>query len=434
MLDIGRIAGAGVAYYVRGVVEDVAGPAAANAPGCWLGGGALGLGLGGTVEPGSLREVLDGRDPRTGSTLHAGPRRLSGRDLVLRPPKSVSLVYGLAEGSVSTAVADAHGRAAAGAIGYLDRALVGAATRTQGPVPADAGLVAAAFCHTTSRADDPLLHTHAVTANLTRLVDGTWAGLDGLALFAHARAAAALYQAALRHELTRELGVRWRPVDGGIAEIDGVPSRVVRAFSRRRGQIEAAVGAGAERSARAALIATLETRPSASGAGVLDLRETWRSRALELGFGPRALHAVLHRAVHDRAAGAELDQAARAVLVTAALDELGSLSSFDRRDVVRTLCARLPSGAPVEVVEHLADGVLAGHDVIEQPARRPASQSEVFRARSGHLVAVLAQARRYASATTLRREASFVVRSSSRGRSRRCRRRSSMPRSNPPAA
>ena len=73
------------------------------------------------------------------------------------------------------------------------------------------GLIAAAFDHRTSRAGDPLLHTHVVVANMTR-VDAATGRCGGRSpahgLFEHAKAAGHLYQAHLRHLLSHGLGVR----------------------------------------------------------------------------------------------------------------------------------------------------------------------------------------------------------------------------------
>lgn len=44
-----------------------------------------------------------------------------------------------------------------------------------------------------------------------------------------------LYQAVLRRQLTRTLGVEWAPVRRGQAEITGIPTDVLRLFSTRRG-------------------------------------------------------------------------------------------------------------------------------------------------------------------------------------------------------
>jgi conjugative relaxase-like TrwC/TraI family protein len=41
------------------------------------------------------------------------------------------------------------------------------------------GLLAVGFDHRTSRAGDPLLHTHVIVANRVQGPDGRWTALDG---------------------------------------------------------------------------------------------------------------------------------------------------------------------------------------------------------------------------------------------------------------
>ena len=74
-----------------------------------------------------------------------------------------------------------------------------------------AGFVAAAYQHRTSRAQDPHLHTHVIVANMAKTPsDGKWRALDGEPILKSYRLAAGyLYQAQLRAELTRTLGVEW---------------------------------------------------------------------------------------------------------------------------------------------------------------------------------------------------------------------------------
>ena len=74
-----------------------------------------------------------------------------------------------------------------------------------------AGFVAAAYQHRTSRAQDPHLHTHVIVANMAQSPsDGKWRALDGEAILKTYRLAAGyLYQAQLRAELSRTLGVEW---------------------------------------------------------------------------------------------------------------------------------------------------------------------------------------------------------------------------------
>jgi len=132
--------------------------------------------------------------------------------------------------------------------------------RHQRLVPS-AGIVAAAFDHRTSRAGDPLLHTHVVTANMTSVGDaGSWRAIAGKGLYEHAKAAGCLYQAHLRRLLGERLGVQFEPVVNGHAEARGVPRAVIDVFSKRRAEITDLLAESGNRSANAAQIATLETR------------------------------------------------------------------------------------------------------------------------------------------------------------------------------
>ena len=167
---------------------------------------------------------------------HARP----GFDLTFSAPKSVSVLFGIGDDELRAVLRDAHDGAVIDALGYLERE---AAVTRRGPGGVHAiagnGFVAAAFRHRTSRAGDPQLHTHVLVANLTLGADGRWSTLDGRRIYAHAKTAGYLYEARLRSLLTRELGVEWTPVRNGIADIAGVPPTVLRAFSRRRADIEA---------------------------------------------------------------------------------------------------------------------------------------------------------------------------------------------------
>ena len=102
-----------------------------------------------------------------------------------------------------------------------------------------AGFVAAAYQHRTSRAQDPHLHTHVIVANMAQSPsDGKWRALDGEPILKSYRLAAGyLYQAQLRAELTRALGVEWDEPRKGMAELKHVPRAVIREFSTRRTQV-----------------------------------------------------------------------------------------------------------------------------------------------------------------------------------------------------
>jgi TrwC relaxase len=91
----------------------------------------------------------------------------------------------------------------------------------------------ATFRQTTSRADDPQLHTHAVISAKVQTDDGRWLALDARFLKRHQRMLGGVYQSVLRAELTHRYGVVWGPVVNGQAEIAGAPAELLEVFSKR---------------------------------------------------------------------------------------------------------------------------------------------------------------------------------------------------------
>ena len=214
VLSIGKLGRGQERYYLntvaRGVEDYYLG--SGEAPGRWIGEGAALLGLSGVVRADQLRAVLDGRDPAgDGGSLITVRRkdRLAGFDLTFSAPKGVSLLFALGTPEVSLAVRRAHDAAVGQALGYLERE-AGEVLRGHNCAVrlAGGGFVAAAFRHRSSRAGDPQLHTHVLTANMAQGSDGRWSALDGRQLYWQAKTAGTLYQTALRHELG-ELGLKF---------------------------------------------------------------------------------------------------------------------------------------------------------------------------------------------------------------------------------
>ncbi len=280
-----------------------------EAPGTWMGGGAAMLGLAGEVSEQGIVRLLEARDPATGELLRepVSSGAVAGFDLTFRAPKSVSILFGIAEPEVAREVVAAHDAAVAEAMAYMEREACRARRGRGGAVVIEGrGFIGAAFRHRSSRAGDPQLHTHVVIANATQAADGRWTALDGRALFRHAKTAGYLYQAVLRAELSERLPVRWLAVERGTADLAGVPRGVIEHFSQRRAEILEHMAARGERSARAAQIATLETRRSKRhDVPVERLRAEWRARAAEHGLNRFQL-----RRVFRQPPGRSLDEAA----------------------------------------------------------------------------------------------------------------------------
>ena len=316
MLSVAKLTPGQECYYERSVAAGIDDYYAGRgeSPGIWTGRGAAALGLEGVVEDGQLGALIRGDNPLSGEKLRrrhpqartitveridptSGERRLeektlrpvAGFDLVFSVPKSVSLLHALGDDETRRAVNEAHLAAWQAALDYLqDEACVvrrgtGGIAREHGE-----GFVAAAYQHRTSRAQDPHLHTHVIVANMAhRPSDGEWRALDGEAILKTYRLAAGyLYQAHLRAELSRSLGVEWETPYKGLADLKGVPRRVISrvldpACSGRR-----AHGRAAGRAASGRPRLPHSTPGTARSTSTLRaLRDDWRARAAEHGLG-----------------------------------------------------------------------------------------------------------------------------------------------------
>ncbi|MEW6470682.1 MAG: MobF family relaxase [Actinomycetota bacterium] len=288
---------------------------------------------------------------------HRATKARPGYDLTLRPPKSVSILWALGSEEQRRAIRQAHCDAVDAVVDYFEAHALYArrGTRDRGRIETE-GLVAAAFDHRTSRAGDPLVHSHVVLANMTLTAEGRWQAVDGRALYEHARSGGFLYQAHLRHTLTAALGVRWTKVRKGSAEVEGVPQPVIRAFSKRRDEIEDLVAESGWTSARAHQAAALASRsPKDHLADTTTLEDGWRAEAAAIGFGPEEVAACFgHPRIVEKPD------------VEAVFDVLGGpqgltaqASSFTRREVVEALATGLGASADACRIEDLADRFLS---------------------------------------------------------------------------
>jgi conjugative relaxase-like TrwC/TraI family protein len=367
MLNLHRLAPGAESYYLDQVVSGIEDyyAEAGEAPGYWLASSHQ-LGLSGTVQPEELRAVLTGRDPRDGQPLHhAKNRKVPGWDLTFRAPKSVSVLWGLGEPEIASQVVEAHEAAVARAMAYVEKTSAYTRTGHNGIHRVEtAGFIAAGFRHRTSRDRDPLLHTHVLVANSVCAADGRWRTFDATALYEHAKTGGYIYQAQLRHELTGRLGVSWKPIHDGLADIDGIDQDLIDLFSKRREQIEQTMAEWGLTSAKAAQISTLETRKAkmVSPEHQSEQGARWRQEALTIGFDSTKLWMV--RADHPVPT---VDDAVTTPLLDGLSAPYGltkSRSTFDERDVVRALIDSLPPGISVATVEHLTSHYLQRPDVV----------------------------------------------------------------------
>jgi conjugative relaxase-like TrwC/TraI family protein len=363
MLSIGKLTAGRESYYLahlaQGRDEYYLHPT--EPPGRWLGQLAPTLGLAGLVHADDFQAILSARDPATGVPLGRGvdaPGRVTGFDLTFSSPKSISVLWALADPTVATVVADAHDRAVADALDALQTEAVRTRRGHAGAqVVTTDGLVAAAFGHRSSRAGDPQLHTHVVVANLTRAsTDGRWSTLYGQPIYAWAKTVGYLYQAALRARLTETLGITWGPVRRGVADIAGITPTQLAVFSQRRAQITAEMDRLGFTSRDAAQTATLVTRPAKThDTDLAELRTGWAARAAAVELSVTARTGPGRTPTRP-------DSLTDTLLGPDGLT--AHTSSFDRRACLQALAAGYPDGAHPTHLQAAADGLLAHPDVI----------------------------------------------------------------------
>jgi hypothetical protein len=367
VLDVAKLTPGREDYYLDRLADDreeyLSGHG--ESPGRWYGQGAASLGLEDEASKEGFRRLIQGRHPETGELLgrEHGRHAVTGFDLVLRPAKSVSVLYGLGDAATGgrcwTLTTWAWRRrprtwmgSSAPAVATAGRSMfwVGACWRS--------GSTTAPRARAT-----PLVHTHLVVANRVQGPDERWTALDGRDVYRHRRAADATYRAVLQRELTRSLGVEWTEADRhGNREVKGMPRELVRAFSKRAEQVNAEVErlerSGRLRTPRLVKWAVHATRKAKEYEAPETLYARWRQEAVERGTDPDALV----RAVTGRAR--ERDQGPSEAQVARVFDRLASpegltaqASTFARQDVITALGGGL-TGATRQELEALASRFL----------------------------------------------------------------------------
>ncbi len=390
------------AYYLSQVASglDEYYTGAGEAPGVWVGNGVESLGLVGEVEPADLRAVLAGLAPGTaltpnGTTLRAHPRRVPGFDLTFSVPKSVSVAYALADRRVQHLIVTACEAALSETLGWLEREACFVRRGTNKAENRDTwgeawgtrrmvarGFVGAAYRHRTSRAGDPHLHWHVLVANLAQGIDGRWSALDGRAIYDTARTGGAVFQAAMRRELTAALGVEWGPVHEDAAEIAGIPHTVLREFSRRHEQIAEWLEDAGEAGPAAAAVAQRATRARKQvPADFSAVEADWQTRAEAAGWGPVQLEQLLASAIPAAVRGGFVVEdeswrhGVRSVMTRLVgfeewLDWLldhrvtAHDGTFTRHDLTRAVTSALPASTSMEVAEATVQRALGSPAVV----------------------------------------------------------------------
>ena len=378
------------------------------------------------------RDALDAREFTSYLTRVSRPARVpvAGYDLTFSPVKSVSALWAIAPRELAETIAACHDEAVRDTIGWLEKHSAYTRRGTNGIAQVDTtGLIAAAFTHRDSRAGDPDLHTHVAVSNKVCTVDGRWLSLDGRALYRNKVAASEHYNTRLEALLTERVWVRF--ADRGdaangkreVREIVGIDRGLLRAWSSRRGDIEAELAVLAHRfqdehsrpptvveRQELAQQATLSTREAKHAPRAeAEQRRTWKADASEILGGAEKVDALVRRIIEHAPAPAPaptptvgVEVIAEQVIATVQASRATWQEHHVRAEAERA-CRRL-AAVPDFLVDAVTDRALSPTNSVLLTIPPVIDEPTELRRADGSSVYEVAGTRRYTSAAILEAE------------------------------
>jgi conjugative relaxase-like TrwC/TraI family protein len=240
VLSVAPLASGQASYYLSLTGYYTDGP---EPDGYWYGKGAVEFGLAGRVTGEHLSRLCEGFDPhderrlvRNAGVTEGDRARKPGDDLCFSAPKSVSVVWALADPHLRDEISKKMHRAVCDALDYIEEKAGLARVGAQGQELAKVPLTFALFEHSSSRLGDPNLHVHAVCPNLTlNEVTGRGCAIYSVAFYEIMMSAGAVFRCSLAEGM-RELGFTVER-DRSSFRLKGVSEALCDDLSKRRNQI-----------------------------------------------------------------------------------------------------------------------------------------------------------------------------------------------------
>ncbi|MFO2994177.1 MobF family relaxase, partial [Legionella pneumophila serogroup 1] len=260
----------------------------------WLGQGSQKLKLSGVVQKEQMLALLEGRLPDGQVLQNLEGEHRPGFDMTFSAPKSVSVLVGL---GLAPELVQFHDEAVQLTIRQIEKEFAETRVSRRGEISFEKtnNLLVAAFRQPSSRANDPALHTHCVTMNIT-FHEGKARSLSSDPSREHgvieqiqnnAHYCGLIYRQHLANKL-KETGFHLRLTGNGLFEIDGVPDEVLHEFSTRRMDILGYMDEKGWNGAKSASTATVLTRKNKEEHDINLLTEDWKQRAKDIGFDAQA--------------------------------------------------------------------------------------------------------------------------------------------------
>ena len=214
--------------------------------GYWSGSASESFGLVGAVQEGQLIKALQGFDPIHGKSIadNSGNGHKPGWDCTFSAPKTVSAVWAVSDEATRNSIEEVHRKAVEGATKFLEAEAIvcryGKAGSIKIPVADAKGAVFAVFQHSTSREQDPQLHSHCVLMNFSGDgrgldVDTHWQTAGG----AYYRAELAKGMLALGFSVERD-DIPGREDRPRFFKVSGLSDGLIDVWSKRRAQVQEA--------------------------------------------------------------------------------------------------------------------------------------------------------------------------------------------------
>jgi len=272
-------------YYLKG----------GEPPGEWWGEGAKALGLTGTVIRRHFLGLLRGFSP-TGKKLrrNAGTKNKKkdrpGFDLTFTPPKSISLLWALCpEHSTRLQIQDCQRDAVKRVLRLIEDELTFIRKGKGGASQVPGKLAVALFEHGTSRANEPLIHTHAIIPNVA-FAAGETGALDASLLYQPNmnKYLDALQKIELGFLLRRSFRIEFDRVKSWF-EVRGISQTLIDFFSTRRVEVLAEQKRTGNKGARSAAVAAQKTRRPKDHKPRAELLRQWKEQAQGQGADLEAI-------------------------------------------------------------------------------------------------------------------------------------------------
>jgi conjugative relaxase-like TrwC/TraI family protein len=356
--------------------------AADDSAGIWLRGhDALGIVAGDIVRADDFDRICSGLDPAGRQlTRAAGGPRMLGIDMTLSAPKSFSAKFACADGPLRQLLAEVEYAALEDVVRLVEREIPLARRGSKGARREHATFVAAVFTHSEARPErhadgavfaDPQRHHHVCIPNIAERPDGSWGGVDSVALRSWKKALGAVFRLRLASGLQAHGFVIEHTDDEWKWSIAGVPQTVTQYFSARRATLEEVLAdAGLTSGQAPALAAAINAtdRRNKQDLSLDELTAQWHAAVRRLGYEPEQI-AQAGQSVEQASVDLGVAREERLARIPEKLTE--HEATFSRRELLEVSAnALIGTAATLDDVIIGADELIAGDHVLERAETR----------------------------------------------------------------